>query len=121
MFFGEQNSYITCLECGNVRSSHDKFIDIPLMVEGFKGVNESLEEYFKPEEIEGVSCEPCGKNTTQTKGPMLTRLPPVLTFNLVRIKYDMQTFDRIKINDRFEYPMELDISKYLAQTEEAQA
>lgn len=89
------------------------------MVEGLKGVPESLEDYFRPEEIEGVYCEPCDQNTLQTKGPKLTRLPPVLTFNLNRIKYDMTTFDRIKINDRFEYPMELDLSKFLAQTEEA--
>ena len=48
----------------------------------------------------------------------MTRLPPVLTFNLTRIKYDMQTWDRIKINDRFEYPLELDMSKYIENTEE---
>ena len=117
MFFGEASSYITCTECGNSRTSQEKYLDIPLMVDGFKGVKESLEEYFKLEEIEGVNCEQCQKNTTQTKGPMLTRLPPVLTFNLVRIKYDMTTYDRIKINDKFEYPLELDMSKYLAPTE----
>jgi ubiquitin carboxyl-terminal hydrolase 40 len=91
------------------------------MVHGIKGVNEALDDYFKVEEIEGVGCEVCDKNTTATRGPMLARLPPVLTFNLIRIKYDMITFDRIKINDRFEYPLELDMSKYLAPTEKAQA
>lgn len=121
MYFGVNVNYITCLTCGTVRSSEEQFLDIPLMVDGRKDVNEALDDYFKLEEIEGVGCELCDKNTTATRGPMLTRLPPVLTFNLIRIKYDMVTFDRIKINDRFEYPLELDMSKYLAPTEKAQA
>ena len=100
---------------------HEKFLDIPLHVEGFKGVRESLDDFFQPEEIEGVNCEVCLKQTMQTKGPQINRLPPVLTFCLNRIKYDMRTWDRMKVNDKFEYPLELDMSKYLEQTEEAQA
>jgi len=44
---------------------------------------------------------------------MLKKLPPTMTFNLTRTKYDPVTWDRIKINDRFEYPLELDLTKYL--------
>ena len=88
-------------------------MDIALFVDGIKGVEESLVEYFKPEEIEGVFCPDCEAPTLAYKGPLVTKLPPVMTFNLTRIKYDMQTFDRIKINDRFEYPLELDMSKHL--------
>ena len=101
MFFGVTTSYITCPECGNAMTVREKFIDLPLHVEGFKGVGESLADYFTPEEIEGVYCQHCQKCTTQAKGPKLTRLPPVLTFNLTRIKYDMTTFDRVKVNDVF--------------------
>ena len=89
MFFGTSTSYITCAECGNQLTVEEKFMDLPLYVEGFKGVNESLDDYFKPEDIEGVNCQCCEKPTTMAKGPLLTRLPPVLTFNLTRIKYDM--------------------------------
>ena len=88
-------------------------MDISLFVDGIKGVEESLDHYFKPEEIEGVFCEDCKGRGLAYKGPRLTKLPPVMTFNLIRIKYDMQTFDRMKINDKFEYPLELDMSKHL--------
>lgn len=121
MFFGVQTSYITCPECSNDIKVTEKFIDLPLRVKGYKGVNESLASFFTPEEIEGVYCQECEKNTTQSKGPWLTRLPPVLTLNLTRIEYDMTTWDRVKVNDIHEYPLELDISPYLEKSEEAQA
>jgi len=39
----------------------------------------------------------------------------VLTFCLNRIDLDYETWERKKINDRFEYPLELDMSSYLDQ------
>ena len=35
--------------------------------------------------------------------------------SLTRTEYDPQTWDRLKINDRFEFPLELDMSKHLSQ------
>ena len=119
MFFGESISYITCGCCGHQRSVNEKFLDLPIQVQNLKGVAESLEAYFTPDEIEGFNCEACEKPQMHTKGPLLSKLPPVLTFNLQRITYDMTTWDRIKINDKFEYPLELDMSKYLAPTDAA--
>ena len=121
MFFGVQTSFIICTECGNSRDIREKFLDLPLHVQGVKGVSESLEMYFKPEMIEGVNCEICEKPCNMTKGPLLTRLPPVLQFNLTRIAYDMTTWDRIKVNDVFEYPLELNLDQYLEKSDEAQA
>lgn len=37
----------------------------------------------------------------------------MLTFALNRIELDYETWNRKKINDRFEFPIELDVSKYL--------
>lgn len=39
-----------------------------------------------------------------------------MTFCLNRIELDYETWDRKKINDKFEYPLELDMSKYIDQT-----
>ena len=36
-----------------------------------------------------------------------------MTFSLNRIGIDYETWERKKINQRFEYPLELDMSKYL--------
>lgn len=40
-------------------------------------------------------------------------MPPVLTFCLNRIELDFETWERKKINDKFEYPLELDMSKHI--------
>lgn len=37
----------------------------------------------------------------------------MLTFALNRIELDYETWNRKKINDRFEFPIELDVTKYL--------
>jgi len=39
----------------------------------------------------------------------------VLTFCLNRIELDYETWERKKINDPFEYPMELDMRNYVDQ------
>ena len=86
-----------------------------LTVKGNKGVAQALEQYFQFEELEGVECEVCNTKTTQFKGPRISRLPPVLTFCLNRIELDYETWERKKINDPFEYPMELDMRNYVDQ------
>jgi len=45
----------------------------------------------------------------------ISRLPPVLTFCLNRIELDYNTLERKKINDKFEFPLELDISQFADQ------
>ena len=59
MFFGCNNSYIICTLCNHPIIVPEKFMDLPLFVNGIKGVNESLDLYYKPEEIEGFHCPEC--------------------------------------------------------------
>ena len=53
------------------------------------------------------------KKTNSTRGICIGRLPPVLTLSLNRIELDYTTWQRKKINDRFEFPLELDLSPFL--------
>lgn len=41
-------------------------------------------------------------------------MPPVLTLCLYRFELDYETWQRKKLDDKFEYPLELDMSKYLS-------
>ena len=47
------------------------------------------------------------------KGIMFLKFPPVLYLQLMRFQYDYETDTNIRINDRFEFPYALDLSKYL--------
>lgn len=40
-------------------------------------------------------------------------MPPVLTFGLSRFDLDYNTWQRKKLNSKFEYPLELNLAEYL--------
>jgi ubiquitin C-terminal hydrolase len=115
LYFGHQNTVITCTLCNQSRKRPERFLDLMLSVKNNKGVEQALEQLFTFEELDGVECETCQSKTTQFKGPRISRLPPVLTFCLNRIELDYTTWERKKINDRFEYPLELDMRNYIDQ------
>ena len=120
LFYGDLNNVITCDECGESRVRQDRFLDLGLQVKDIKGVNESLQQLFTFEEFNGdnqLTCESAkcgGKKTDSRKGQEIGRLPPVLTLCLYRFELDYETWQRKKLNDKFEYPLELDMSKYMS-------
>jgi ubiquitin C-terminal hydrolase len=83
-----------------------------------KGVNESLNKLFEFEILDGdnkLTCESdvCkGKKSGCKKGMEIAKLPPVLTLNLYRFELDYETWTRKKLEDKFEFPLEIDMSKY---------
>lgn len=82
-----------------------------------KGVKESLEKLFTFEKFEGdnqLSCDTCGTKTDSLKGIEIGKLPPVITLNLYRFDLDYETWQRKKLDDRFEYPLELDMTPYVS-------
>lgn len=120
LFFGKQSSYVLCDECSHKRSQVEDFLQLNLQVSNLKGVHESLEQLFAAEEMNGdnqVECEQesCKKKTDSRRGIQITKLPPVLTFLLNRFEFDFELLEKRKVNDRFEYPLELDMSPYLTQ------
>lgn len=44
----------------------------------------------------------------------------MLQLSLTRTKYDEVTWDRLKVNDRFEFPLELDMSRYMSSCADGQ-
>lgn len=110
---------MTCDQCGASRIQPERFLQLNLQVANLKGVQEALDTLFAPEYMTGdnkVTCdsEVCfGQKTDSRRGIEIAKLPPVLTFCLNRFELDYQTWERKKLNDVFEYPMELDMVKYL--------
>lgn len=47
------------------------------------------------------------------KGVRFKCFPPVLTIHLKRFEYDMTTGTMVKVNDRFAFPRQMNIDKYL--------
>ena len=53
LFFGIQNNVITCRRCGESRIREERFLDLGLQIQGLKGVQQSLDELFSFENLEG--------------------------------------------------------------------
>lgn len=116
LYRGNLSHLIVCQQCGVSRKREEKFLDIMLQVKGCSGVAESLKKLFEMDELYGdnkLFCDNCNEKTDTLKGQRLAKLPPVLTFGLARFDIDYVKFERYKVNDRFEYPLELDLSEYL--------
>ena len=66
-------------------------MDLAVMVKGFKGVNEGLQEYFKEENMfdnNAIHCEDCVRNTNSIMCKRLKVLPPIMTISLNRFDLD---------------------------------
>lgn len=47
------------------------------------------------------------------KGDKIKKLPPILTITLNRYTFDYERMQRVKLNDRFEFPLEIEMGLYL--------
>ncbi|CAB4395464.1 unnamed protein product [Rhizophagus irregularis] len=117
LFVGKMKSYIKCINVGYESSRVENYYDIQLNVKGCKTLRDSFKNYIQEEILEG-------DNKYQTVGYELQvakkrvvfeSFPPVLHLQLKRFKYDIQKGAIVKINDRFEYPMEIDLEEFLSK------
>lgn len=105
--------------CGHVSSKADPFSDISLTVQNKTNLADSLSEYVQGEPMQGANkykCLSCdgesgGKLVDAMKRECLEEVPDHLTVCLKRCTFDMLGQES-KINDYFEFPEEIDMSRY---------
>ena len=110
------SNMIICQQCGISRKNEEKFLDLVIQVKDLQGVGQSLNKMFEYDRLDGdnkLFCDNCNEKTDTLKGYRIQKLPPILTIDLNRFDFDYNTFQRVKVNDRFEYPLELDLSAHL--------
>ena len=117
---GSFNQIIEVPDHDGVRSEREEeFYQISVDVRGKKDLIESLESYVAPETLDGPNqwfCESLGHKVDAKKRTLIKNLPESLVFHLKRFEWDYETYQRWKIKDRFEFPMELDMGPYVDET-----
>ena len=102
--------------------NEEHYNTLSLDVKGTGGINEALEKYFKTEIFDDdnkLLCEKYNKKIKAKKNTWLSRhLPQTLTVMLKRFEYDMKTWTRSKLNDYFEFPLELNLGKWVKLPDE---
>ena len=122
LFCGTKVNYVRCLDTEYTSIRTEKFYDITLQVANMKGIESALNQYTQPELLEGenkycVEKDGVKKYHTAEKGVYFKSLPPVLCLHLQRMEVDFEDMRHYKLNTKFEFPMTLDMSPYLAHPE----
>eukprot|EP00934_Nitzschia_sp_Nitz4_P004264 Nitzschia sp. Nitz4//scaffold212_size37733//1873//3071//NITZ4_007728-RA/size37733-augustus-gene-0.5-mRNA-1//1//CDS//3329542007//4254//frame0 len=119
LYKGCFDDYIVALDgSGRARHREELFLDISLDVSKCSTLKSSIEQSFgKPETLKvsegnGWRPEKGADKVDAHKGSSLLAkgLPPILQFHLKRFTYDWQTEQMKKLNDKIEFPTELDLS-----------
>ncbi|CAB5149159.1 unnamed protein product [Rhizophagus irregularis] len=117
LFVGKMKSYIKCVNVDYESSRVEDFYDIQLNVKGCQTLRDSFKDYIQEEILEGdnkYQAEGYGLQDAK-KGVIFESFPPVLHLQLKRFEYDLQRDAMVKINDRHEFPMEIDLEEFLSE------
>lgn len=115
LFTGRMKSYLRCVHVDYESSRTEDFYDIQLNVKGLPNLEASFWDYIQTEMLEGDNkyhAEGYGLQDTE-KGVIFETFPPVLHLQLKRFEYDMERDTMVKINDRHEFPLQIDLAPFV--------
>ncbi|KAI7896456.1 uncharacterized protein EV154DRAFT_239233 [Mucor mucedo] len=120
LFEGKMKSYIKCINVNFESSRVEDYYDIQLNVKGCKNLIDSFEDYITVETLEGDNKYMAEGHGLQdaNKGVIFESFPPVLHLQLKRFEYDFMRDTMVKINDRHEFPAEINLDKYCSTADE---
>ncbi|EMC99150.1 hypothetical protein BAUCODRAFT_129382 [Baudoinia panamericana UAMH 10762] len=107
-------------ECGHVSSQTEAFTELAITVKNKASLRESLDEFVQGEPMQGSnkyrcqSCDPTegGRLVDAMKRTCLDETPDNLTFCLKRFTFEAMMGLEGKVNDRFDFPSEIDMARY---------
>ena len=116
-FGGKIMQEIKSFECPHVSTREENYFALQLEVKGKSNIYDSLATYVEGENLDGdnkyfCGVEGCMREVDALKRSCIKELPNSLIMHLKRFDFDMETLQRIKLNDYFEFPHELDLTPY---------
>ena len=115
-FQGRQNDNLTFQNgCTHHRTNTNSFYSVQLQIKNKKNLYESLDSLIEGELMNGdncIFCPKCNFKLPVVKNQIFKTLPRILLFVLKRFEFNYDTMQKTKINDRYEFPLELDMLKY---------
>ena len=106
-------SFMKCNNCNNIVKKLEEEYVLSLQVYQIKGLKESLYSSFGHEEIiEDYNCDNCKQKVNLLKWNKIISLPTYINIGLNRFTFSMETFERIKVTTRFEFPLEINMKEY---------
>ncbi|XP_069762121.1 ubiquitin carboxyl-terminal hydrolase 42 [Narcine bancroftii] len=115
IFGGYLRSRVKCLNCKGVSDTYDPNLDIALEIKTAPNITKALEQFVKPEQLDGENaykCTKCKKMVPASKRFTIHRGSNVLTLSLKRFA----NFTGGKITKEVRYSEYLDIRPYMSQS-----
>lgn len=115
VFGGQLSHLITCKQCGFCSERVEDCLSLSLDVKGKKNTLESFKSYIQGDLLDGANqyfCSKCDAKRDSVKRCCIKTLPNVLICHLKRFEFDLETLRKVKVNDRFEYPTELNLKDF---------
>ncbi|CAM0949865.1 unnamed protein product [Alopecurus aequalis] len=109
LFEGHHINYIECINVDYKSNRKESFYDLQLDVKGCRDVYASFDKYVEVERLEGDNKYQAEQHGLQ--GVLFLDFPPVLQLQLKRFEYDYIRDTMVKINDRYEFPLQLDLDR----------
>ena len=101
--------------CTHHRKNEISFYSIQLPVKNKNNLFQSLDYFIDGEVMSGdnaILCQTCNKKIPSIKYQSFNILPRILIFVLKRFEFNYNTMTKIKINDYYEFPIDLDMTNY---------
>ncbi|RLN41516.1 hypothetical protein C2845_PM01G06000 [Panicum miliaceum] len=122
LFRGSMSHVTRCSSCGKDSAASSKiedFYELELNIKGLNNLEESLDDYFSQEALDGENqyfCESCQKRVDATRCIKLRSLPPVINIQLKRYVFLPKTTMKKKISSTFSFPGQFDMGKWLSNS-----
>lgn len=121
LFKGQIIQKINCINISHESEKCEDFIDIQLDVKGCNNIYSSFDKYVEPVMLNGdmqYHSDEHGKQDA-VKYVRFSKLPSVLQIQLKRFEYNTNRGMMTKVNERFEFYLDIDMSKYVVNNDES--
>lgn len=113
VFQGQMSSILVCKNCGNIVCTDQPFYNLQTNVKNQKTLQASLESMISGEMIDDYNCSSCKQKVTIEKKQCVRNMPNTLIVHLNRIVFDFDTMRNVKLNDKLEFPNELNVRPFM--------
>ena len=120
LFQGKLQNYIECANVDYRKTFENSFSDLCIDVKYCRHIYDSFDQYVKVEMMDGDNkyfAEGFEELQDARKGIRFLELPPVLQLHLKRLEYDVSLAGLVKLNDRYEFQPEIDLSRYVENSD----
>ena len=114
-FEGVLCNQLICKECPHSSERDEAFFGLNIEVKNKRNLPEGLEKFIESEVLEGDNayfCEQCKRKVNTIKRVVIKKLPNHLMFVLKRFEFDFDTFNKVKLNDFYEFPKTINMRPY---------